>query len=82
MATGQKEKCGRQGYFKLKTDLRVKGVGVQKMKEFEMIPSAKTRSTLALERATIKDKSVDTFKQNKHFLSASFRNFKKDLFCR
>ena len=25
---------------------------------------------------------VDTFEQNKRFLSASFRNYKKDLFCR
>ena len=32
--------------------------------------------------ATIMDKSVDTFGQNKRFLSASFRNFKKHLFCR
>ena len=29
---------------------------------------------------TIKDKSVDTFEQNKRFLSASLRNFKR-LFC-
>ena len=29
--------------------------------------------------ATLKDKSVDTFEQNKCFLSASFRNFKKNL---
>ena len=32
--------------------------------------------------ATIMDKSVDTFEQDKRFLSASFRNFKKQLFCR
>ena len=29
---------------------------------------------------TIMDKSVDTFEQNKLFLSASFRNFKKHIF--
>ena len=32
--------------------------------------------------ATITDKSADTFEQNKRFLSAFFRNFKKHLFCR
>ena len=31
---------------------------------------------------TIMDKSVDTSEQNKRFLSASFRNSKKHLFCR
>ena len=30
--------------------------------------------------STIMDKSVDTYEQNKRFLSASFRNFKKHLF--
>ena len=30
--------------------------------------------------STIKDKSVETFEQNKRFLSASFRNFKNRLF--
>ena len=29
---------------------------------------------------TIKDKSVDTFEQNKRFLSVSFRYFKKVFF--
>ena len=38
-------------------------------------------STTDLTVATIKDKSVDTFEQNKRFLSASFRKFKKDLSC-
>ena len=32
-------------------------------------------------RSTIMDKSVGTFEQNKHFLSAFFRNFKKHPFC-
>ena len=35
----------------------------------------------AMFNATIMDKSVDTFEQNKHFLSAFFRNFKKHIFC-
>ena len=30
--------------------------------------------------STIKDKSVDAFEQNKRFLFASFRNFKKVFF--
>ena len=30
--------------------------------------------------ATIKDKSVDTFEQNKRFLLVSFRNFKRVFF--
>ena len=29
----------------------------------------------------IMDKSVDTFEQNKHFLSTSLRKFKKHFFC-
>ena len=32
-------------------------------------------------RPTIMDKSVDTLEQNKRFLSASFRNLEKHLFC-
>ena len=32
-------------------------------------------------KATIMDKSVDTFEQNKRFLSQSLRKFKKHLFC-
>ena len=32
-------------------------------------------------KATIMEKSVDTFEQNKRFLSASLRKFKKHLFC-
>ena len=39
-------------------------------------------SSSAVVGPTIMDKSVDTFEQNKRFLSASFRNFKKHLFCR
>ena len=31
--------------------------------------------------AAIMDKSVDTLEQNKRFLSVSFRNFEKHLFC-
>ena len=33
-------------------------------------------------KATMKGKSVDTFEQNKRFLSASLRKLKKHLFCR
>ena len=32
--------------------------------------------------ASVMDQSVDTFEQNKRFLLAFFRNFKKHLFCR
>ena len=35
---------------------------------------------LRLITPAIKDKSVDTFKQNKRFLSAPFRNFKNRAF--
>ena len=38
-------------------------------------------SFVEMQFQTIKDKSVDTFEQNKHFLLASLRNFKKNLFC-
>lgn len=38
------------------------------------------RSVNYCHRATIMDKSVDTFEQHKRFLSASFRNFKKHLY--
>ena len=34
----------------------------------------------SVENEAIKDKSVDTFEQNKRFLSASLRNFKKTSF--
>ena len=37
-------------------------------------------SKMKYTRATIMDKSVDTFKQNKRFLSASLRKFKKPFF--
>ena len=37
-------------------------------------------ASLKLHLAIIKDKSVDTFEQNKRFLLASFRNFKKVFF--
>ena len=50
----------------------------QKEETLTAVPS--TESTLLLE-STIMDKSVDTLEQNKRFLSASFRNFEKHLFC-
>ena len=41
----------------------------------------KLRAKFPATTPTIMDKSVDTFEQNKRFLAASFRNFKKH-FCR
>ena len=43
--------------------------------------AANLTGILAKMSSSIMDKSVDTFEQNKRFLSASFRNFKKHLFC-
>ena len=52
----------------------------QTQKEGNLTAVPSTESTLLLE-STIMDKSVDTLEQNKRFLSASFRNFEKHLFC-
>ena len=45
-----------------------------------VVPSGQDSSTLPARGATIKEKSVDTFDQNKRFLSASIRSFKKTSF--
>ena len=50
-------------------------------KELKMLISYKRLTARLLVSLTIMDKSVDTLEQNKRFLSASFRNFEKHLFC-
>ena len=46
-----------------------------------VISSEDEDTTNNTKHPTIMDKSVDTLEQNKRFLSASFRNFEKHLFC-